>query len=175
MGGGCELALACDIVIAADTALFGMPETAVGLVPGFGVLRAPAVIGRQWTKLMMFAGERVDAASRAAHRAGAEGGPGGRAAGAARALALRVAAGRAAGGATGKAMVNRGVERGEIDHSTAALTDAARDRGHRRGHPAFLGSGRRSSRADEWSRWSRCMRRYVVDYTNRHDTRCATS
>jgi enoyl-CoA hydratase len=61
MGGGCELALACDVVLAADTAVFAMPETAVGLVPGFGVLRAPSVIGRSWTKLMMVGGERVDA------------------------------------------------------------------------------------------------------------------
>lgn len=36
LGGGCELALACDIRIASSTAKFGMPETALGLMPGFG-------------------------------------------------------------------------------------------------------------------------------------------
>lgn len=61
LGGGCELAFACDIVLAADDAQFGMPEAGVGLVPGFGVLRAPSVIGSHWTKFMVFANERVSA------------------------------------------------------------------------------------------------------------------
>lgn len=61
LGGGCELTFACDVVLAADSAVFGMPEASVGLVPGFGVLRAPSVIGRQWAKLMVMAGERISA------------------------------------------------------------------------------------------------------------------
>src|SRR5260221_6585007 len=36
LGGGCELALSCDLVVADDTAQFGLPETSVGLVPGCG-------------------------------------------------------------------------------------------------------------------------------------------
>jgi enoyl-CoA hydratase/carnithine racemase len=36
LGGGCELALSCDVVVADDTAVFGLPETSVGLVPGCG-------------------------------------------------------------------------------------------------------------------------------------------
>jgi enoyl-CoA hydratase/carnithine racemase len=46
-GGDIELALACDIVLAAEHAAFGLPEASFGLVPGFGILRAPAVVGRQ--------------------------------------------------------------------------------------------------------------------------------
>lgn len=60
-GGGCELALASDIVIAAEHAVFAMPEGRLGLTPGYGVIRAPEVIGRHWTKLMILAGEQVSA------------------------------------------------------------------------------------------------------------------
>lgn len=122
MGGGCELALACDIVVAADTAVFGMPETAVGLVPGFGVLRAPSVIGRHWTKLMMFAGERVDAATAQQIGLVQKVVPAAELMDVARALAVRVAAAAPLAVAAGKSLVNRGVDRGEFDHSTAALT-----------------------------------------------------
>lgn len=122
MGGGCELALACDIVLAADTAVFGMPETAVGLVPGFGVLRAPSVIGRHWTKLMMFAGERVDASTALQIGLVQKVVPAAELMGCAHKLAERIAAAAPLAVATGKALVNRGVDRGEFDHSTAALT-----------------------------------------------------
>jgi enoyl-CoA hydratase len=60
-GGGCELALACDMVIAADDALFAMPEAKVGLVPGFGVLRSPDILGRQWTKYLIMTGASLNA------------------------------------------------------------------------------------------------------------------
>jgi enoyl-CoA hydratase len=122
MGGGCELALACDVVLGADTAVFGMPETAVGLVPGFGVLRAPSVIGRHWTKLMMFAGERVDAETALRIGLVQKVVPAADLMPAARELAARIAAAAPLAVAAGKALVNRGVDRGEYDHSTAALT-----------------------------------------------------
>lgn len=122
MGGGCELALACDVVLAADDAVFGMPETAIGLVPGYGVLRAPAVIGRHWTKLMMFAGERVDAATALQIGLVQKVVPAAELMAAARKLAERIAAAAPLAIATGKALVNRGVDRGEFDHSTAAVT-----------------------------------------------------
>jgi enoyl-CoA hydratase len=62
-GGGCELTLACDIVIAAEHATFAMPEASLGLVPGYGVLRAPDRIGRAMTKLLVMACRRIDAAT----------------------------------------------------------------------------------------------------------------
>ena len=61
LGGGTELALACDFVIAAENAQFAMPEIALGLVPGYGVLRAPAVIGSHWTNYLVMTGDRIDA------------------------------------------------------------------------------------------------------------------
>jgi enoyl-CoA hydratase len=122
MGGGCELTLACDIVIAAEDAVFGMPESAVGLVPGFGVLRAPSVIGRHWTKLMMFTGERVDAETALRIGLVQKVVPAAELMEAARALGERIAAHAPLAIAAGKGLVNRGVDRGEFDHSTAALT-----------------------------------------------------
>ena len=59
LGGGCEIAMACDMILASRDAVFGMPEARFGLVPGYGVLRAPALIGSQMSKLMIFAGERL--------------------------------------------------------------------------------------------------------------------
>jgi len=122
MGGGCELTMACDIVVAADNAVFGMPETAVGLVPGFGVLRAPSVIGRHWTKLMMFAGERVDADTALRIGLVQKVVPATELMSTARGIAERIAAAAPLAVATGKNLVNARVDRGEFDHSTAALT-----------------------------------------------------
>lgn len=139
MGGGCELALACDIVLAADTATFGMPEAAVGLVPGFGVLRAPSVIGRHWTKLMMFAGERVDAATALQIGLAQKVVPAAELMDAARALAERISAAAPLALATGKNLVNRGVDRGEFDHSTAALTTLHATADAAEGIAAFTG------------------------------------
>jgi enoyl-CoA hydratase len=139
MGGGCELLLACDIVIAAETAVFAMPETAVGLVPGFGVLRAPSVIGRHWTKLMVFTGERVDATTALriglvqkmvpAHDLMAR----------AREIGERVAAAAPLAVATAKSLVNRGVERSEFDYSNAALTALHSTADAAEGIAAFVG------------------------------------
>lgn len=122
LGGGCELTLACDIVLASDQAVFGMPEAALGLVPGYGVLRAPHVIGRQMTKLMVMAGERLDAQQ--ALQAGlvqrvvahAELLP------AALELAGRIAANSSLALAVGKRLINRGIDRAEFDYSVEGLT-----------------------------------------------------
>ena len=59
--GGTELALACDLVIASDRARFAFREAAVGLMPGYGVVRGPDVIGRHWTRWLALTGDIVDA------------------------------------------------------------------------------------------------------------------
>jgi enoyl-CoA hydratase/carnithine racemase len=61
LGGGCELTIVSDVVIADETARFGMPEASVGLVPGPGVARGLAQVNLHWMKLMVLGGEVLDA------------------------------------------------------------------------------------------------------------------
>jgi enoyl-CoA hydratase len=62
LGGGLELALACDIRVAGEAARFGMPETTVGAVPGWGgTIRLPLVVGAAQAKRLMFTGAIIDA------------------------------------------------------------------------------------------------------------------
>jgi enoyl-CoA hydratase/carnithine racemase len=61
VGGGCELTMMCDIVLADETARFGTPESTVGLVPGPGSARGGAHVNLHWMKLMVLAGEILDA------------------------------------------------------------------------------------------------------------------
>jgi enoyl-CoA hydratase/carnithine racemase len=61
LGGGCELTFVCDIVVADETARFGMPETAVGLVPGLGVVRGPAHVNMHWMKYLILTGLDIGA------------------------------------------------------------------------------------------------------------------
>jgi len=62
LGGGCELALACDIRVAADTAKFGQPELGLGIIPAAGgTQRLPRVVGMGWAKHLILTGEIIDA------------------------------------------------------------------------------------------------------------------
>ncbi len=63
LGGGLELALACDIRLASETAHVGLPEVTLGLLPGWGgTQRLSRLVGPGIAKLLMLTGERVDAA-----------------------------------------------------------------------------------------------------------------
>jgi enoyl-CoA hydratase len=66
LGGGCELAMACDLVLAAPTAVFGQPEVKLGVIPGFGgTQRLARRVGRQRALELMLTGRNVDAAEAA--------------------------------------------------------------------------------------------------------------
>jgi enoyl-CoA hydratase len=62
LGGGCELAMACDVRLASENAKFGQPEVGLGILPGFGgTQRLPRLIGEGNAKYLIFGADVIDA------------------------------------------------------------------------------------------------------------------
>jgi enoyl-CoA hydratase len=63
LGGGCELAMACDVRIASEKAKFGQPEVGLGILPGFGgTQRLARLVGPGYAKYLVFGAQTIDAA-----------------------------------------------------------------------------------------------------------------
>ncbi len=64
LGGGMELALSCDFILASEKAQFGLPEVTLGVIPGFGgTIRLSRAVGLNRAKELIFTGERISAES----------------------------------------------------------------------------------------------------------------
>jgi enoyl-CoA hydratase len=142
LGGGCELTMACDIRIAADTAKMGQPEINLGIIPGYGgTQRLPRLVGKGLAKWMVFSGETISASE--ALRIGLVDKvvPANELLGSARDLALRIASKPPIALALAKGSINVGAETDLVtacayEASQFGLTCATEDRSE--GTTAFL-------------------------------------
>ena len=63
LGGGCELAMSCDIRVCSDNAMFGQPEVGLGITPGFGgTQRLARIVGLGMAKQLLYTARNIDAA-----------------------------------------------------------------------------------------------------------------
>jgi enoyl-CoA hydratase/carnithine racemase len=145
LGGGCEVALACDLRVAADTAVFGLPEIQLGIIPGGGgTQRLPRLIGASRAKAMVLSGRQVKAPEALAIGLADEVVPVAELADRAHAVAAQYARGALAAQALAKQAIDRGLDGPlaaglEIEHEAFVQTFTTDD--SRIGIASFLEHG----------------------------------
>lgn len=116
LGGGCELAAACDIRIAADNAVLGQPEVTLGLIPGGGgTQNLPRLVGPSRAMQLIFTGERITATEALEIGLVDDVVPAGTALDAARALAERIAANAPLAVTAAKRAITLGMQMSNLD------------------------------------------------------------
>ncbi len=123
LGGGCEVAMACDMILAAETAKFGQPEVSLGIIPGYGgTQRLPRLVGRNLAKELVLTGDMIPA--RRAYEIGLVNRvvPAGELTGAAREIAGRILSRGPVAVRTAKMAMNRGLD---LDLANACALEAS--------------------------------------------------
>lgn len=121
LGGGCELTIVSDIVIADETARFGLPEARVGLMPGPGTARGLTQVNLHWLKLMALGAETLDAEEARLAGLATRVVPAGTHLAAAEELAKRICGLAPLALAAAKQVLN-GIAPRHYEHATAAVT-----------------------------------------------------
>lgn len=140
-GGGSELTLASDVALAGESATFSFKEASVGLMPGYGIVRGPDVLGRPWTRYLAMTGRVVDASRAREMGLVQEVHPDDQLLDQALRLADEMAAHSSLALQVGKSFINRGTEGGYAESveaiallfATPAHADAVADFRSRRG------------------------------------------
>ena len=123
LGGGCEVAMACDLILAADTAKFGQPEVSLGIIPGYGgTQRLPRLVGRNLAKELVLTGDMITAQRAAEIGLVNRVCPAAELMGAARDVAARILSRGPAAVRTAKMAMNRGLDQ---DLANACALEAA--------------------------------------------------
>ena len=142
LGGGFELALACDIRIAADTAVVGLPEVSLGLIPGWGgTTRLARLVGTGTAKLLIFTAARLSASEARDLGILERVVPASELMAAARTLATSIAAMPPLALAAAKQSINRGHDLALLDanaYEAALFSRVASSEDAREGTSAFL-------------------------------------
>ncbi|GAB4131186.1 MAG: enoyl-CoA hydratase-related protein [Roseiflexaceae bacterium] len=142
LGGGCELAMACDIRIAADTAKFGQPEINLGIIPGWGgTQRLTRLVGPGMSKLLNLTGDLISAEEALRIGLVEQVVPAAELASAAQALAAKIASKAPLAVAAIKQAVNRGMDMGLNDacmYEAALFGTICASEDAREGTSAFL-------------------------------------
>lgn len=137
LGGGFEFALCADLVVASERAIFGLPETTLGLAPGVAMIRLPPLIGRQRTLELAFTDRRLSAGEAADLGLVTRIVPPAKLVPAVRALAREVADRAPLGVAVTKRAVNRDLGGSDWAHVRAAMSTLFRSADCQEGIRAF--------------------------------------